>query len=500
MKKEIICSVIITILYAIITLIAVFKHEIWADEAQVWMLCKHLSIPELINHLHNEGHPSLMYLITMPFAKNFSDIIYMQLICWFSMCIAVFLLMYKSKFPYIVKFAIISSAGFLYFLPVIARSYSLIPPLIFIIAILYSKRQENSILYSIPLFLLANTHAIMFGFVSVLTLLFLYETIRDKNFSKTKILSIIIMFLGLILVILQLHNTTSSNLFITFHPNQILMNIIKVPLFFFINLYNKIITVEKSLIYPLIDIFSIITLITTFIMLFINLYFNNKKLFFISIFGVGFQFGIYILTYSANTYVTRIFSALIILIFCFWLLYQENSFKDKLKICTRKNSTILLSIFFLLTFYNGLNYYIMDYKYNYAGAKEAAEYIRSNINKSSKLLIDNEPFMISLAYYLEKDNYKLFSVARNKNLEYVIWDKTNGKRLSNKAWYQYSKLTQNEYNTDIYLVRSFCDEKNNKRMQIRIEDEYKNNFELLFSSTKTIEPNEGYRIYKYINN
>ena len=58
MKKEIACSVIVAVLYAIITLVAVFHHEIWADEAQVWMLCKHLSIPQLINHLHNEGHPS----------------------------------------------------------------------------------------------------------------------------------------------------------------------------------------------------------------------------------------------------------------------------------------------------------------------------------------------------------------------------------------------------------------------------------------------------------
>lgn len=499
MKKEIIYSVIITVLYATITLVAVFHHEIWADEAQVWMLCKHLSIPQLINHLHNEGHPSLMYLITMPFAKLFSNIIYMQLICWIAMCTAVFLLMYKSKFPLIVKIAIISSAGFLYFLPIIARSYSLIPPLIFITAILYSKRRENPILYSIPLFLLANTHAIMFGFVLILAVLFLCETIKERSFSKTKILSNFIIFLGLILVILQLHNTTSSNLFITFHPNQILINFIKVPLFFFINLYNKMITIEKSLFCPLLDIAAIFTLITTFVLLFVNLYFNNKKLFLISLIGIGFQFGIYIFTYSANTYVTRIFSALIILIFCFWILYEQNDFNRKPMICNKKIATIILCIFFFLTSYNGVNYYIMDYKYNYAGAKEAAEFIRKNINKNSKLLIDNEPFMISLAYYLQ-DEYKLFSVVRNRNLDYVIWDKINGQRFSNKAWYHYSKLTQEEINSDIYLIRSFCDEKNNKKFKYKIEDEYKNSFKLLFSSTKTIEPNEGYRIYKYIKN
>ena len=63
-----------------------------------------------------------------------------------------------------------------------------------------------------------------------------------------------------------------------------------------------------------------------------------------------------------------------------------------------------------------------------------------------------------------------------------------------------NKLTQEEINSDIYLIRSFCDEKNNKKFKYKIEDEYKNSFKLLFSSTKTIEPNEGYRIYKYIKN
>ena len=75
----------------------------------------------------------------------------------------------------------------------------------------------------------------------------------------------------------------------------------------------------------------------------------------------------------------------------------------------------------------------MDFNYNYAGAKETSEFIKNNINKKATLLIDNEAYMISLAYYLQNE-YELLSVIRNKNLDYVIWDKINGQRLSNKAW------------------------------------------------------------------
>lgn len=497
MNKKLFFSVLFTFIYAVITLVAVMHHEIWADEAQVWMLCKHLSIPELINHLHNEGHPSLIYLITMPFAKHFSNIIYMQLICWFAMCFSVFLIMYKSPFPLILKLAICSSAGFLYFLPVIARSYSIIPVLVFLAAILYSKRKENPILYAIPLFLLANTHAIMFGFVAILFLIFLYEIGKEKNYTKTNIISAIIIFMGLIAVVLQLHNTTSSNMFITFKQDDLLINFVKVPLFFFINAYNKAITVQKYLTTPIFDITAILTLITTFIILFVNLYLNNKKLFLIGFLGIGFQFGIYIFTYSANTYVTRIFSALIILIFCFWILYEQKDFNANHKISTKKITTILLSVFFFLTSYNGINYWILDYKYNYAGAKETAEFIKANIPKDAKLLTDNEAYTISLAYYL-KDEYKLISVSRNKQLNYVIWDKINGQRFTNKAWKQYCKILTDEKIDDIYLVRSYSDEKNTKELAVKIESEYGNNFKLIFSSTPAIEPNEGYRIYKFI--
>ncbi len=497
MKKDIVCSIIITILYSIITLVAVFHHEIWADEAQVWMLCKHLSIPQLINHLHNEGHPSFFYLLVMPFAKIFSNILYMQLICWFAMCFSVFLLMHKSKFPLIVKLAIILSGGFIYFLPVIARSYSIIPPLIFLAAILYSKRKEHPFLYSITLFLLVNTHALMFGFVSILTALFLIENLREKNFSKKIIFSILIMFMGLIFLILQLHNTTAENYYITYKPNYILLNLIKVPVFFFLSSFNYEITINKSLIYPILDIFTFISIFTIFIMLFINLFINNKKIFLIGTIGIIFQFYIYIFTYSANIYVNKIFMVFCILLFCFWILYEKNSFKNNYKFANRKVCSCLLCIFFFLTSYNGINYYILEYKYSYTGAKETATFIKNNIKENAKLLIDNEAYMISLSYYLQ-NKYNLFSVIRNKNLKYVIWDKINSQRLSNNAWYEYSKLISKENNSDIYIIRSFADEKNQNIFK-KLDEEYKDNFKLIFYSNSSVEPNEGYKIYKYIN-
>ncbi len=493
-KNKLKISILITTIYALITLVAVLNHEIWADEAQVWLLCKNLSVTELIRHLHNEGHPSLLYLLVMPFAKISTNIIFMQLICWLFMCMATFLLIYKSQFNALIKTAIVLSAGFLYFLPVIARGYSLIPFFTLMAAMLYSKRKEQPILYAIPLFFLANTHAIMFGFVGILFVCFLYELIKEKSFSKQNNSALIIIFLGLLLVVLQLYNTTQSNIHIAYNAENLIPKICKTISFFFINLYNNMITTTKSMLLPIVDIPCILVLFLSFFTLIINLYINNKKLFLVAFSGIGFQFLIYFFIYNPNTYVTRIYCSLIILIFCFWVLYEQNSFNEAQRVSKKQFTTILLTLFFALTMYNGINYYSLELKHNYAGAKETAEYIKNSLPKNAVYLIDNEPYLISLVYYLG-DNYKLHSIIRNKTLNYVVWDDIEGSGLSNEALFDYCVMLS-KFKKDIYVIKSFAQE----RMQNTqpIENVKNNQFELLFKSGYTIEPNEGYKIYKFI--
>ena len=92
-KKDFIYNILIVLIYAIFTLILVLHHEVWRDEAQVWQLCKNLSLLELFKHLATEGHPSFFYLINMPFAKMGCPIIAMQLLCWLANCGTIYLLL-----------------------------------------------------------------------------------------------------------------------------------------------------------------------------------------------------------------------------------------------------------------------------------------------------------------------------------------------------------------------------------------------------------------------
>ncbi len=408
MEKQILSSkyisIFVTIIYALITIVAVLNHELWADEVQVWQICKYLSIKELFNHLHSEGHPAFFYLLIMPFAKLSSNIIYMQLICWLSMCFSVFLLFYKAPFKWFTKCAILLSCGFIYYLPVIARSYSILPFLVFVAAILYSKQRQHPILYALILAAIANTHVIMFGFVFILTLSFIYDNLI-KNKNKSCIWASLIMFLGLCTVILQLYDTPESNYYISINLENIISNFYNTFFHFFLNAINDKLIIQNIPL-KITDIIAVVVSFGLYLYCFCYLNFNSKKIFFIAVAGIIFQFIVYTISYGGGEFifVIRIFSAHIILLFCLWICPEQN----KSYVYTKKNLNIILSLFFILTIFNGLISYKTDLFQNFSGSKETSIFIQKNINPQNSLIYtDNEGYCVALAYYLDKLNYQM---------------------------------------------------------------------------------------------
>ena len=68
-RKE---TVLVTILFAGYLLfngVLLLGHELWRDEANVWLIARELSPAELIREIKYQGHPCLWYFLVMPFAK-----------------------------------------------------------------------------------------------------------------------------------------------------------------------------------------------------------------------------------------------------------------------------------------------------------------------------------------------------------------------------------------------------------------------------------------------
>lgn len=496
-KKNLIKNILITFLYAIFTLILVIHHETWADEAQVWLLAKNMNIFQLFKHLVNEGHPSFFYLLMMPFAKLNISIMFMQIFCWLSMVATVFLFLQKSPFNKFAKFAVLTSAGFLYFFPVIARSYSILPLLVFGLAYLYPKSDKHPFWYASLIFMLANTHIIMLAFCGLLTLDFLYKnvfikwkTLEPKQ-KKIFTTAFIIMAFGLLAVVLQLHGTTSSNVVIKIDTSDLGISITKVLSQFFINSVDNQWPDIGKIMFPMINIPLIMFSVLLYLSLFVILFIKNKKLFSIAFLSILFQIIIYILGYNHWIFVTRIFCGHIILLFFLWILLNQENLSEKLKITTN----FIIGLFFIFTLMNGLKYSIFDIKYNYSAAKETAQWITQNIDKNNSIIVtDNDPHAIGVVYYLKGKN-EIWSAQHEYNIKYVVWDKKIFYILDKNGWNEYAKYAleylPNFKNKKIYALVPFFDADRLNVTELK-------NYKLIYESHPAIVKFEGFRIYEYM--
>lgn len=498
-KKSLIVNLICTFIYAVFTLILVMHHEIWADEAQVWQICRHLSLFELFKHLVNEGHPSFFYLLMMPAAKllhGAGSIFFMQAFCWLSMVVSVFLFLQFSPFNRFAKFAVVTSCGFLYFFPVIARSYSILPLLVFGLAMLYPKSKKHPFWYAALLFMTANTHIIMLAFCGLLALDFVYKNlIKDwRNLEigakKTYGTAFLIMCFGLLAVVAQLCGTTSSNVVIKLDAANLSVSVIKVFSQFFINAVDNQWPEIGRIMFPMFNVPAILVSMALYFAMMTVLLLKDKKFFAIAFLSVLFQIVIYIFGYNNWIFVTRIFCAHIILIFCFWLFLQRDDISKKLKTAVN----VLLSVFFIFTFFNGIKYAVMDMRYNYSSAIETAQFIEKNINPEDSILItDNDPHVMGIVYYLDGKR-NIYSVAHRYNIKYVVWDKELFYILSRYGWAEYTRLEiekNNDFkNKKIYAIIPTFDI---LKMGVTDVDGYR----LVFESKPAIVKFEGFRVYEY---
>jgi hypothetical protein len=147
--------------YTILLAYAIPFHEPWADEAQSWQLARSLSLRSLFQtYVRYEGSPGLWHLLL--WILNCAHVSYAGL-HWFCGVIAVTgsaLLIFKSPFPRYLRLTLPFTYFLLFQYAVVARSYVLVPILLYLIALFWKK---SPLLLALLLGLLANValHAAM---------------------------------------------------------------------------------------------------------------------------------------------------------------------------------------------------------------------------------------------------------------------------------------------------------------------------------------------------
>lgn len=172
---------LVLLLYIVLISVTISKHEPWADEAQAWLLARDSNPFELLfMNLRYEGHPPLWYLILMIPSK----ILPYRIISVISAIIAisgVCILLYRSSFPKIVKLLLPFSYFVFYQYGVIARSYVLVPILLFAIASIYEDKTAKIYQFVVLVCLLANVSVFSTLIALSIMLIHLIDLIKARS-------------------------------------------------------------------------------------------------------------------------------------------------------------------------------------------------------------------------------------------------------------------------------------------------------------------------------
>lgn len=436
-KEKCLCSLLF-IIYLFITIIMIFKHEAWFDETQAWNIARDLSPFEIIDFMKYEGHSSLWHFILYPFAHLGFPFETIGFISVFFMSLAVFLLLFKSPFPIYMKLCVIFSAGFIYINVTVARVYAIIPLILFLIAIVYPKRNEFSILYGFLIALLCNTHAMMCGVVGILGIYMLFDLFDDihnkllnKNQLLKRLIGLFIAGMGVLAFLLQVsqsifHNDVAvSQEYSIKNLIQSSLNITELTNFLYrVKLFIFDADGNTTL---LAIVLELILYILTAVAFFIILFLLRKSLRIVSmiIFSLAFQIFVNCGLWYFNP--NRAAIVLVTLLFYLWIAsnqglnQKENNKKyDKLSIIQKLRTmdingkriiSILICAICLLTFPTGIYYIYNDCNYEFCGSKQMSKYIEENGLENESIIIANESSYSVLAY---NSNIKFYNLHKNK--------------------------------------------------------------------------------------
>ena len=168
------------LVYAAVTFMLVLRHEPWADELQAWLIARDCTVPEIFKMMRWEGHFVPWYLMLHVFAAHGGPVLCMSLLSWAFMAAAGAVFVFRAPFTLPMKALVLSSAGMLFWYPVVARCYAPIPVLLFLLAIQYPQRLKRPLLYGFLIACLTNTHAYFEGFCGIVFVLWAFDAWKRR--------------------------------------------------------------------------------------------------------------------------------------------------------------------------------------------------------------------------------------------------------------------------------------------------------------------------------
>jgi hypothetical protein len=411
------------LVYLFLTSITAFNHELWRDEADVWLFARDTNFTGFFEYLSNSGHPGLWHLLLLPFAKlNFPN--YTIQILHLSIAVAsIYLLLSYSNFPKYIQILLVFNYYLLYEYAIVCRNYSIGVFLMFAIAALYPKRFERPILYGFLIFLLCNTNLYCSIISSGIALIYFLEMIQEKKLSKSILLGFCLTLVGAIVLLVQVFPNPESGEHKEIFASM--RNSMAVPISIIYSFSPGALKIN----YQILPGFIIICLSLV-------VFFRTKIVFIFFVWSLSFLFlfysFIYIRSYRHAGFV--LFSFL----FAYWIQAyyrsEENAFKEfafkSIKEYLRK-PLVLLNLFFVLSLLTSTKFAFQELRkdilFSYSNAKEMAEFMVANKYDSNKntIVAHGADSGKTVLFYL-KNTKEFYYPGIDSFGSYIHWDR--------KAW------------------------------------------------------------------
>lgn len=194
-------------LFVAITILLIFVHEPWADEAQAWLLARDSSLGQLLWYSAGyEGTPMLWHILLMPFAKLGLPYVSMHILNAVLIVTAAGVFVWKSPFTSLQRLLFLFGYFPLYEYNALSRSYVLSMLFLFVFAAVYRYRIERPVLVVLPLALLLQTNTHSIPLAGMLFLYVVYDVWKYHRVSvgKKHVLAVTLFIASCIVAVVQL--------------------------------------------------------------------------------------------------------------------------------------------------------------------------------------------------------------------------------------------------------------------------------------------------------
>ena len=425
-KKEFVILTIIFAGYLIFNGILLFRHELWRDEANVWLMAKELSPIQLLRELKYQGHPCLWYFLVMPFAKAGLPFRTISVISYLVMAAGAGVFLYKAPIHGVTKALCLFSPMFSYYYSVVARNYCLSALILILLAYFYSKRNEKCILYGLLLGLLVQTDSIVLLTAGLISLMWLaenlYQVYKKRNIGP--LLNILrgiwIPFASLLLWIAQFYQVSDS-------PE------------FGIRMVSGGEFIRETINY----VFSILTRLTgggrIFDEVIILLFFAGaliiscklKNFWAMAVMTASFLFEAIFSEMVYQLHIWHFIALCFVLIWFVWVTIEQKKEKETSDSKSTRTARAIMELLLVIMAVSMFGRWNAEEENSslenalhgiYSDGKYTAEYIKNELPEDALFISDNIPYASTVLAYLGGD-YEFYYGGEQKTESYADWSK-----------------------------------------------------------------------------